>query len=111
MVFIPNHQRGLDAGNHQDSWDPYAGLPSHWNHEDRNEGDPDYDENELEVLCLQPFAAVLVNNNHSAGQISATAKMWLQARMSFSFQVANAHHGLESDSKQNPMGNLENEER
>ncbi|KAG1721806.1 hypothetical protein EDB19DRAFT_1646166 [Suillus lakei] len=106
-----NFQWGLDAGNHQDSWDPYAGLPSHWNHEDRNEGDPDYDENELEVLCLQPFAAVLANNNHSAGQISATAKMWLQARMSFSFQVANAHHGLESDSKQNPMGNLENEER
>jgi hypothetical protein len=57
------------------------------------------------------MATVLVNNNHSAGQISATAKMWLQARMSFSFQVANAHHGLESDSKQNPMGNLENEER
>ncbi|KAG1745694.1 hypothetical protein EDB19DRAFT_1632070, partial [Suillus lakei] len=31
-----NFQWGLDAGNHQDSWDPYAGLPSHWNHEDRN---------------------------------------------------------------------------
>ncbi|KAG1717558.1 hypothetical protein EDB19DRAFT_2001825 [Suillus lakei] len=43
-----NFQWGLDAGNHQDSWDPYAGLPSHWNHEDHNEGDPDYDENELE---------------------------------------------------------------
>ncbi|KAG1752795.1 hypothetical protein EDB19DRAFT_2035386 [Suillus lakei] len=43
-----NFQWGLDAGNHQDSWDPYAGLPSHWNHEDCNEGDPDYDENELE---------------------------------------------------------------
>jgi hypothetical protein len=25
-------------------------LPSHRNQEDRNEGDPDYDENELEVL-------------------------------------------------------------
>ncbi|KAG1765054.1 hypothetical protein EV702DRAFT_1213746, partial [Suillus placidus] len=43
-----NYQWGLDAGNHQDDWDPYAGLLSHWNHEDRNEGDPDYDENELE---------------------------------------------------------------
>ncbi|KAG1834009.1 hypothetical protein DFJ58DRAFT_750229 [Suillus subalutaceus] len=39
---------GLDAGNHQDDWDPYAGLPSHWNHEDRDEGDPGYDEDELE---------------------------------------------------------------
>ncbi|KAG1727727.1 hypothetical protein EDB19DRAFT_1642847, partial [Suillus lakei] len=61
-----NFQWGLDAGNHQDGWDPYAGLPSHWNHEDCNEGDLDCDENELEVLCLQPFATVLVNNNHSA---------------------------------------------
>ncbi|KAG1888421.1 hypothetical protein F4604DRAFT_1532189, partial [Suillus subluteus] len=39
-----NYQWGLrlDAGNHQDGWDPYAGLPSHWNHEDCNEGDPSY---------------------------------------------------------------------
>ncbi|KAG1721340.1 hypothetical protein EDB19DRAFT_1599800, partial [Suillus lakei] len=29
-----NFRWGLDAENHQDSWDPYAGLPSHWNHED-----------------------------------------------------------------------------
>ncbi|KAG1737214.1 hypothetical protein EDB19DRAFT_1719154 [Suillus lakei] len=53
-----NPQWGPDAGNHQDSWDPYAGLPSYWNHEDRDKGDPDYDENELEVLCLQSFEAV-----------------------------------------------------
>jgi len=41
---------GLDAGNHQDGWDPYAELPPHRNQEDRNEEDPGYDENELEVL-------------------------------------------------------------
>ncbi|KAG2156784.1 uncharacterized protein EDB93DRAFT_1307406, partial [Suillus bovinus] len=41
-----NHQWGLDAGNHQDGWDPYARLSFHCNHEDRGEGDPDYDENE-----------------------------------------------------------------
>ncbi|KAG1783063.1 hypothetical protein EV702DRAFT_945564, partial [Suillus placidus] len=29
-----NYQWGLDAWSHQDGWDPYAGLPSHWNHED-----------------------------------------------------------------------------
>ncbi|KAG1765239.1 hypothetical protein EDD22DRAFT_755237, partial [Suillus occidentalis] len=29
-----NYQWGLDAGNHQDGWDPYAGLPSYWNHND-----------------------------------------------------------------------------
>ncbi|KAG1854530.1 hypothetical protein F4604DRAFT_1533699, partial [Suillus subluteus] len=30
---------GLDAGNHQYGWNPYAGLPSHRNHKDRNERD------------------------------------------------------------------------
>jgi hypothetical protein len=78
-----NYQWGLDAGNHQDGWDPYAGLPSHWNHDDRNEGDADYDENELEVLFLLTFQAVLADNLISAGQTSVTAKMWLQAQMSF----------------------------
>ncbi|KAI0682462.1 hypothetical protein BC835DRAFT_1230501, partial [Cytidiella melzeri] len=28
------HQWKLDAGEHQEIWDPYAGLPSHWNHGD-----------------------------------------------------------------------------
>ncbi|KAG1829043.1 hypothetical protein DFJ58DRAFT_638193, partial [Suillus subalutaceus] len=28
-----HYQWGLDAGNHQDGWDPYAGHQSHWNHE------------------------------------------------------------------------------
>ncbi|KAG1886968.1 hypothetical protein F4604DRAFT_1494830, partial [Suillus subluteus] len=28
-----NHQWDLNAGNHQHGWDPYAGLPSHLNHE------------------------------------------------------------------------------
>ncbi|KAG1845162.1 hypothetical protein F4604DRAFT_1595818, partial [Suillus subluteus] len=64
---------GLDAGNHQDGWDPYAGLPSHWNHEDCNEGDPGYDEDELEVLCFLSFKMVLVNDQLSAGQVSVTA--------------------------------------
>ncbi|KAG1778197.1 hypothetical protein EV702DRAFT_968573, partial [Suillus placidus] len=48
-----NYQWGLDAGSHQDGWDPYAGLPSHWNHENRN-----YNENELEVLCLLTFEMI-----------------------------------------------------
>lgn len=28
-------QWGLDAGDHQERWNPYAGLPPHWVHEDR----------------------------------------------------------------------------
>lgn len=80
-------------------WDSYAGLPSPWNQEDHSEGDPDYDEDEPEVLCLQLFEAV--DNDHSAGQISAIAKIWLQALM----LVANTHHDLESDSKHNHMEN------
>ncbi|KAG0708468.1 hypothetical protein DFH29DRAFT_795223, partial [Suillus ampliporus] len=47
------YQWGLDAGNHQGSWDPYAGLPSHWNHKDHNERDADYDEKELEKKSLR----------------------------------------------------------
>ncbi|KAG2130175.1 uncharacterized protein EDB93DRAFT_1060568, partial [Suillus bovinus] len=34
-----NCQWGLDTRNHQNGWVPYLGLPSYWNHEDRNEGD------------------------------------------------------------------------
>jgi hypothetical protein len=40
-------QWGLDAGDHQDCWDPYAVLPAHWNHEDRENSD-----GELEVSSV-----------------------------------------------------------
>ncbi|KAJ6516560.1 hypothetical protein C8R47DRAFT_960861 [Mycena vitilis] len=43
-----NQQWGLDAGPHQDNWNPYANIPAHWNHDDReNES-----ESELEVCCI-----------------------------------------------------------
>jgi hypothetical protein len=31
------HQWGLDAGPHQDGWNPYHNLPYEWNHEDRED--------------------------------------------------------------------------
>ena len=37
------YQWGLDAGEHQDAWNPYDGLPYHWIHADRLE---DYDDDE-----------------------------------------------------------------
>ena len=37
------YQWGLDAGDHQDAWNPYEGLPDHWIHTDRLEN---YDNNE-----------------------------------------------------------------
>ncbi|KAF9236619.1 hypothetical protein BU15DRAFT_63878 [Melanogaster broomeanus] len=37
-----NQQWGLDAGEHQDHWHPYWGMPSQWNVEDR-----EYSEGEL----------------------------------------------------------------
>jgi hypothetical protein len=37
-------QWGLDTGTHQDGWNPYTGLPTHWYHDDR-EGS----ESELQV--------------------------------------------------------------
>ena len=33
------YQWGLDAGDHQDAWNPYDGLPYHWIHADRLEND------------------------------------------------------------------------
>lgn len=37
------YQWGLDAGDHQDTWNPYNGLPDHWIHGDRLEN---YDDEE-----------------------------------------------------------------
>ncbi|KAF9460088.1 hypothetical protein BDZ94DRAFT_1378544 [Collybia nuda] len=39
-----HYQWGLDSGSHQDFWDPYSGLPEHWNHGNREGSDA-----ELEV--------------------------------------------------------------
>jgi len=41
-----NWQWGLDVGEHQDRWNPYNGLPTHWNFDDR-----DQHESELEPGC------------------------------------------------------------
>ena len=41
-----HYQWGLDAGSHQNDWDPYANRPSHWNH-----GDRDGSESEMQV-CM-----------------------------------------------------------
>ncbi|KAJ7658638.1 hypothetical protein DFH06DRAFT_1407053, partial [Mycena polygramma] len=40
-----NHQWGLDIGPHQEGWNPYANIPAHWNHDDRE----DESESELAV--------------------------------------------------------------
>ncbi|KAJ7886290.1 hypothetical protein B0H13DRAFT_1545913, partial [Mycena leptocephala] len=40
-----NQQWGLDKGPHQDDWSPYLNLPTHWNHDDRE----DESESELQV--------------------------------------------------------------
>ncbi|KAF8956267.1 hypothetical protein BDZ97DRAFT_1763938 [Flammula alnicola] len=34
-----NCQWGLDAGDHQECWDPYQGIPSYWNYGDRSESE------------------------------------------------------------------------
>jgi hypothetical protein len=41
-----HYQWGLDAGPHQNDWDPYENWPAHWNHNNR-----DGSESELTV-CL-----------------------------------------------------------
>jgi len=44
-----NYQWGLDAGDHQDGWLPYAGTPEHWNHDDRESEDDD--EHKVHFKC------------------------------------------------------------
>ena len=36
-----NYQWGLDAGDHQEGWNPLAGTPEHWNHDDRDSSSED----------------------------------------------------------------------
>ena len=37
-----NYQWGLDAGEHQAGWNPYAGTPEHWNHNDRESSEDEH---------------------------------------------------------------------
>ncbi|EGO03967.1 hypothetical protein SERLA73DRAFT_175673 [Serpula lacrymans var. lacrymans S7.3] len=41
VVTAGYYQWGLDAGEHQDNWDPYANLPSYWVRDDF-EGEESY---------------------------------------------------------------------
>ncbi|KAF8075742.1 hypothetical protein FPV67DRAFT_1648897 [Lyophyllum atratum] len=47
-----NYQWGLDAGDHQDCWDPYAGLPEQWTPGDR-------DGSETELQCGSQFITIM----------------------------------------------------
>jgi hypothetical protein len=38
------YQWGLDAGDHQDAWNPYDGLPYHWIHDDNRLKNDDNEE-------------------------------------------------------------------
>ncbi|KAG6904433.1 hypothetical protein DXG01_009991, partial [Tephrocybe rancida] len=45
------YQWGLDAGDHQEQWDPWGGLPTDLNHEDRTDS-------ESELVCGNNFIKV-----------------------------------------------------
>ncbi|KAH6912506.1 hypothetical protein BKA70DRAFT_1183636 [Coprinopsis sp. MPI-PUGE-AT-0042] len=51
-----NEQWGLDAGTHQDGWNPYLGLPLSLKHEDCE----DYSESELQVRTLCMISGVMI---------------------------------------------------
>ena len=38
-----NYQWGLDAGDHQEGWNPYDGTPFEWNHEDRDSSEGEHE--------------------------------------------------------------------
>lgn len=53
------YQWGLDAGDHQEEWWPWSGLPSHWYHNDT----PDYDNEEvLRVWICSPLKSPSTNS-------------------------------------------------
>ncbi|KAG2335356.1 hypothetical protein BDR05DRAFT_1036091, partial [Suillus weaverae] len=74
-----NEQWGKDAGTHQDRWNPYEGLPEHWNHGDRDPYAPEF---EGEVDCGPNFSEgsepeVIKKESHTKNlkaQTAATAK-------------------------------------
>ncbi|GLB45355.1 hypothetical protein LshimejAT787_2200180 [Lyophyllum shimeji] len=49
-----HYQWGLDAGDHQDDWDPYAGIPEHWNHNDRDGSDTELERGPQYVIVKRP---------------------------------------------------------
>ncbi|KAF9468215.1 hypothetical protein BDZ94DRAFT_1184677 [Collybia nuda] len=57
-----NQQWGLDAGLHQGKWNPYGGLPGHWNHNDRSESESElqhgasFSDGSLDNFALQCVA-------------------------------------------------------
>ena len=48
-----NFQWGLDAGDHQDRWNPYAGTPPMWNHEDRESSEGEHEVSHYIILSLE----------------------------------------------------------
>ena len=55
-----NYQWGLDAGDHQDGWDPYAGTPEHWNHNDGGS-----DTKEIYEVCR--YLSIWTTDAHASG--------------------------------------------
>ncbi|KAF8193466.1 hypothetical protein BJ912DRAFT_924635 [Pholiota molesta] len=60
-----HYQWGLDAGSHQDGWDPYAGLPPEWYHNDREE-----QEGELEFHKYLKLLSSPPPNGHDHSHVS-----------------------------------------
>ncbi|KAG1893586.1 uncharacterized protein F5891DRAFT_1176386 [Suillus fuscotomentosus] len=58
-----NEQWGKDAGTHQDRWNPYEGLPEHWNHGDQDPYAPEF-EGELDVHRFKAQTAATAKEVH-----------------------------------------------
>jgi len=50
-----HYQWGLDAGYHQDNWNPYYDLPEEWNHGDRKGNDEEFQVRNCLLLVLYNF--------------------------------------------------------
>ncbi|KAF9522922.1 hypothetical protein CPB83DRAFT_863752 [Crepidotus variabilis] len=68
-----NHQWGLDAGDHQDGWDPYGGLPDHFNHHDR-EGSDGETQRGFQFVAINPTATAGDASENEASAVELKAK-------------------------------------
>ncbi|KAF9533317.1 hypothetical protein CPB83DRAFT_903260 [Crepidotus variabilis] len=68
-----NCQWGLDAGDHQGGWNPYKGLPDHFNHHDR-EGSDGETQCGFQFVAINPTATAGDTSENAASAVESKAK-------------------------------------
>lgn len=75
-----NWQWGLDAGNHQDKWNPYSGLPSGWFHGDRVGSEDELDVREQTVALIYALIMTHISQHGPAFIVSDSEDVQLDVK-------------------------------